>query len=289
MLDVRRWATISGLAAAWLGCAAASDDEAEELPPVQPICDGSDDVRFVFTAFAGFPAHYATTFTGSYGGRYLVIDGRCNYWLGSDTLVGLRTGTIGVDAAATLAEELHFGRYASVADFRDPGQCTDAGLSILDDGTATLRSSCFQPDDVPRIYGEAFTGASRLVQSLDASAQPDWQRSTLLAINDPLDLTQPLPGGAFRVPVPWTAPLDLEPRSVTNLDLTRGLDADTGVLVEDEPTLAVLAELRLAQYDGYDLFVRDDRERIFQLLVRDEPPAAVRAALEAATAKALAP
>lgn len=131
-----------------------------------------------------------------------------------------------------------------------------------------------------------------LLQELDAAATVDWQRSTLLALRDPPELAPDQPGTP-RTPSSWTATLDLEPEAVSFIDLARGLEPDAGVLVQDEATQRLLTALRSSalRLDRYalDLLVRDDRERAYQLLVRDEPPDAVRAALEAAVATALAP
>jgi hypothetical protein len=282
MPTVRSAIAISGFVAAVLGC---SGDGATALPPVQPLCDGSDDIRLVFTSFRGF-ASFGSQFSGKYGDRYLVVDGRCNYWLGSDGLRGLRTGTLDAHATTALAEDLHFGRYFTAADYRDPGGCTDAGLGVLDDGTATLRTACF-PHDAPRVYREAFSGVYQLYAELRASGTSARNRTTLLAVRDPGELDPDLPGTP-RTPLNWTAALDLEPRSVTQIELFRGVDSDAGVLVEDADTLAVLANLRANVRNPdpavIDMLVRDARGRVYQLFVRDEPPDRVRNALEAALA-----
>jgi hypothetical protein len=280
MAAVRRWIAVAALAAGQLiGC--SGDDTA--LPPTEPLCDGSDELRLVFTSIVGFGS-FGSGFSGKYGSGYLVIDGHCDYWLGSETPRGLRTGRLDASTAAALAEELHFGRYSTVAGFRDPGGCTDAGLAVLDDGTATLRTTCW-PRDAPRVFREAFSRTSRSYEELDRSGTPAWERTRLLAVRDPFELQPDYPGTP-RVAQAWDAALDLEPRSVTGIELAQGLEPDAGVLVEDGPTLAVLAEVRRAFDDvvpySLDMLVRDAEGRGYQLLVRDEPPERVRAALEAA-------
>lgn len=289
MFDILRRAAVLGLAAGWLGC--GETDVAETLPPTQTICDGSDQVRFVFTSFGGF-ANFSTEFSGKYGRSYLAIDGQCKYWLGSETLSGLRTGTLESHTAAVVGEELHFGRYSTAADYRDPGGCLDAMTQAIDDGTATLSATCLQRGAGPRVYSEAFMRAFSLLEELDAAATADWRRSTLLALRDPPELAPGQPGTP-RTPSSWTATLDLEAESVASIDLARGLEPDAGVVVQDKATQALLALLRSSalRRDRYalDLLVRDDRERVYELLVRDEPPDAVRAAIEAAIATTLAP
>jgi hypothetical protein len=240
---------------------------------------------FVFTSFRGGFSYFGSQFSGKYGSRYLVIDGRCNYWLGSEALSGLRTGTLDASASLALAEELHFGRYFTAADYRDPGGCSDAGTLFLDDGTATLRTTCFHY--APRILWQAFSRAYQLYDELYPSSTPAWDRTTLLALRDPEDLGHELPSMP-RTPLDWTATLDLEPQSVTDLEFTRGLESDAGVLVEDAVTLAVLASLRAnvrnPNSDFLDILVRDARGQAYDLLLRDEPPDPVREALEAALA-----
>jgi hypothetical protein len=102
----------------------------------------------------------------------------------------------------------------------------------------------------------------------------------LLALRDPA-LPPAVPGD--RPVLEWTSPLDLDVAAVSFVDLARGLDDDAGVLVEDDATLRLLAELRTLELQrdpsAVDLLVRDAQGRHFELLVRDEPPAAVVAAL----------
>jgi hypothetical protein len=88
---------------------------------------------------------------------------------------------------------------------------------------------------------------------------------------------------AMRGASEWSSTLDLGTRAVTFQDLARGLDLDAGLVVEDEESQALLGRLRQEELRedpyAYDLLVRDAQERYFQLLVRDEPPDAVAAAL----------
>lgn len=264
---------------------ACSGEDAASLPPAQPLCDGGDEPRLVFTSIRGFGS-FGTQFSGKYGSGYVVVDGRCDYWVGSEGLRGLRTGTLDREASAALAEQLHFGRYFTVAGHRDPGGCTDANLAVLDDGSTRLESTCLGREG-PRVYWEAFYRAFQLHGELDASSAPAWERTRLLAVRAPAQLAPALPGEP-RAPLAWTAALDLEARAVDGIELSRGLDPDAGVLVEDAPTLAVLAELRTRARNpdpnSLDVLVVDEQGRAYQLLVRDEPPDRVRDALERALA-----
>lgn len=260
------------------GCGGDSSNSDAALPAVESICDGGDEARLVYAALQGF-ASYGSAFAGRYGDRYLVIDGTCRYWVGSGSLRGLRSGVLDADASRALSEQLHFGRYAAV-EAEAEAVCPDAGLSLLADSTGTMSTSYCGIEQQPRVLREAFLRVPGVAEQLDEGGEVSWSPSTVLALRDP-PLPPEVPGD--RVVQEWTSDLDLEAGSVSFTELQRGLDAGAGVRVEDDATLALLAELREAELardpNAVDLLVRDGSGRYFQLLVRDEPPALVAEAL----------
>jgi hypothetical protein len=270
----------SALVISGLGlCAACGGTEGDNLPEVQPICDGSADVRLVYAASTGFTG-YGNPFSDKYGGTYLVIDGACNYWAGSDTLRGLRAGIIGSDVATELATELHFGQYSSAAGYREADVCLDASPSFLRDTTGTTLRYLCALDKAPPLVREAFERVRLLAEELGVSGESAWTKSTLLALRAPSMFPDSSSGGPES---DWSSTLDLDAGAVTFSEVIRGTAGDAEVLVEDEPTRVLLGNLRQTELgidpNALDLRVRDAQGRSFQVLVRDEPPEAVAAAL----------
>jgi hypothetical protein len=265
-----------GLGSVSAGCGTSDTDD---LPAVVPICDGTTSLRLVYVAIRGF-GYYGSSFTDRYGSTYLTVDGTCTYWVGSDTLNGLRSGVLGLDTANELSNELHFGRYSTAAEYRDPYQCPDAGPAFLRDSTGTISSSFCGIENAPRVVREAFARGSSLAQELGAAGEAAWRRSTLLAVRDPAVFPD-IP--AMRVASDWSSALDLDASAVTFRDLARGVELDAGLVVEDEESQTLLGRLRQEELRkdpyAYDLLVRDAQDRYFQLLVRDEPPDTVAAAV----------
>jgi hypothetical protein len=273
-----RWqfATCCVSAAAW-GCGSSEPSE-PALAAIEPICDGSSDVRLAFGTISGF-ANYGSAFAGRYGDQYLVIDGSCRYWVGGESLLGLRTGVLDARRGLELSEQLHFGRYAQVQP-EPEDVCADAGIALLRDATGTLSTTYCGIESQPRVLREALQRAPELAQRLGEEGDAAWGSSTLLALRD---AGLPSNGPEQRVAGEWTSNLDLDVGAVTFLDLARGLEPGAGLPIEDDETLGLLAALRTAELrrdpNALDLLVQDAGERHFQLLVRDEPPAAVRDAL----------
>ena len=263
-------------AAAW-GCGSSEPSE-PALAAIEPICDGSSDVRLAFGTIGGF-ASYGSAFAGRYGDQYLVIDGSCRYWVGGESLLGLRTGVLDAQRGLELSEQLHFGRYAQVQP--EPEQvCPDAGIALLRDATGTLSASYCGLEEQPHVLREALQRAPGLAERLRDEGDAASGATTVLALRD---AGLPPNGPEQRVVGAWTSDLDLDAGAITFLDLARGLEPGAGLLIEDDETLGLLAALRAAELrrdpNALDLRVQDAGARQFQLLVRDEPPAAVRDAL----------
>ncbi len=262
------------------------NDEAASVN-VQPICDGSDGIRFTSVYQLGWPS-VAEVFSSKYASRLITIDGRCNFWLYDHGPRGLRTGVVDTDLASRLPDELHFGRY-SILGQHPPVRCEDCGTTTLTDITGQLESGSGLTDDAPVAGSQALARARRLFDELDATAEAVWQPIRIRSLANP----QRPPDQAVAA---WTAPLDLGALAVSAADPSSGLSPDTGVLLEDEAALALLSELRLAQIEAVELqaasdtpgdptpagfFVRDLQGDTYQLLYRDEPPEPVKRAISA--------
>jgi hypothetical protein len=219
-------------------------------------------------------------FGAANGTEYVAIDGRCRFWVYDMTLQGLRTGVLDPQYAnGRLANELHLGLYSDLADL-PVDVCLDGRGQWAWDTTASIGTSC--DVTVERgTFAETLTRAARLHAELAQRSTPAWDHVYLLPLS-----------GAERPPaIPtteWTAKLDLGRYAVSWADYTNGLAVDAGLLVEDEPTLAVLRELRIAgdhlirsnprelnEYWYPGLFLSDPRVGELQVLLRDELPSLV--------------
>jgi hypothetical protein len=254
-----------------LACSGGAEGDAA-LPEVQPICDGSDDVRLTFAAPGGFFSR--SPFSQRYGSVSLAIDGRCSYWIADESLRGLRVGTIDAASAAVLSRELHSGRYQTAEGYRPNAACSDDVPRFLSDSTGTIQQYACGNEAAPPVVAESFERAQRLMVELASGATPAWSPTRVLAVKDP-DLVD---GPVFA----WPA-FELAARAVSQRDIAYTVPPGAGVLVEDSATLAQLTELRLAALDSNeyaaDLLVESSEQR-YRVFLRDEPPEAVTLAVQ---------
>jgi len=250
---------------------------ASPLREIQPLCDGSDGARLVYAAEPGWGFVY-DSFTAAHGAEFLVVDGQCDYSLKGRSLRGLQRGHLEAAQASRLAAELQFGRYASASSYR-PDRCADSALVVLQDDSARLVFGGCPPGRSPQVWSDAFAGIARRFPDLETESQPAWGLTQLLAVRDPAPL------GSRRASA-WTAELDLDEHAIDPFSVSIGVDPSAGVLVEDEPTLALLSELRWSALaddpDASTLYVEDENARRYELFLRDEPPSAIAAAVQAA-------
>jgi hypothetical protein len=180
--------------------------------------------------------------------------------------------------ASRLATELQFGRYASASSYRAE-RCADASLSVLQDDSARLGFGGCERGRPPQVWSAAFGGIARRFPDLEAESRPAWELTRLLAVRAPAPL------GSRRASV-WTAELDLDEHAIDPFSVRIRVDPSAGVLVQDEPTLALLSELRRSALaddpDASTLYVEDANARRYELFLRDEPPDAVAAVVQAA-------
>ena len=119
----------------------SEDPTGSELPPIQAICDGSDDVRLSYAVMNGIASFQQYPY-GRFDSSFFAIDGRCNYWFGGDgSIRGIQGGRFDAERGRRLSQELQFGRYSSVAGFRRTEVCLDGGLERLSDGTGVIQDA----------------------------------------------------------------------------------------------------------------------------------------------------
>jgi len=248
------------------------------VPALQEICDGSDEVRFVYSMGGGINSFDRGPFSRS-DSSFCAIDGHCSYWLGGGgDIRGVVGGTLDAGRAHQLSTELHFGQYSSVAAYRERAICVDPAVVLLSDGTGVLQRHCFGDGDAtPKIWAEAFQRSFGLHAELQRAGASKWRPTRILVRQ-----TEPFPR---RIAADWTSALELAPNAV-DFDYTSGqIDGDPfSVLIEDEPTLDLLDRLRNAELAATefaaDLYVKDKRGDYYLIAVTDVlPPQVERAVL----------
>jgi hypothetical protein len=245
------------------------------------LCDGSDEVRWAYSQGLG-GRNYEPPFLAEYGALHITIDGRCEFSLYDATLRGLRRGVINRGFAQELERDLHFGEYASFAGV-EASVCLDSAGAGIADITGSVQTDCgWTGSDIPEALLDTMKRVRSLPRELDAIAERVWRPVQILPLSEPNVLP--------RQPVyDWNAPFDLAARAVSWVDYSNFELSAPGIPVEDDATLARLDELRATDIEaeadrGFacacverGLFVRDTEGRIFQVLVRDEVPARLRA------------
>jgi hypothetical protein len=239
------------------------------LPEIQPLCDGSDAIRFsaaLGSSVGGGPVAFYNAFLP---GKYLVIDGKCRYWVNDWSLAGLRSGVLGAEEAEAYADSLHYGQYEVISEY-ESAQCPDGGGMTLTDSTGSIVCRCgaCSGGGEPAEFREAFAAALELADDVGARQEWAWGPSSFLAV-----------ATGEEAELSWTLDVDLAPVAYDTAE--QSFSNDAGVLVEGVDQLTLLSALRQASInDGQSsqLFVTQDGNR-YALYVRDEPPAEVLDAL----------
>jgi hypothetical protein len=137
----------------------------------QPLWDGSDAVRLQLTNGGGFVGRYYS-FLQPLGFDYLVIDGKCRFWVNQDVWAGARAGTLTEDRVAALESELHWADLTDLAGNWENRGCMDGSTWQLSDGDSELTCYCgCTDDDVPSAVHDIGNASSdALLELWDAGA-----------------------------------------------------------------------------------------------------------------------
>lgn len=257
----------------------ATGDGSAPLPPAE-ICDGSDDIRFVYFTGIGFTDERAS-FYNEYGHRLLAIDGKCHFWAKEDGGL-LLEGDLDAPELVTL-QQAHYGKFGTYP--KENSQCVDAGANILWDpyGSTVCWCECDSEEELDRTA--AFSFAPTLLRQVLATGTPTTGDLRMVLLNR--DSTEEGEGS-----VPW--PLTFEQSSIAkepseiewfsekgtlfpsgaDAQLLRGARTESGgatsVHFDYSPVVEAGAGVPLYLYTGY---------------MRDEPPSKVITALETAQAE----
>jgi hypothetical protein len=243
---------------------------------VPTLCDGSEEIRVAYFSGGGFVGiEYA--WTASYGLGFFAIDGQCRFWQSKDK-GWVYSGTLSNQEAQEFARALGFG-HLSEYSLLPEDQCPDGGVRALWTPEARIRCVCICDGGLRAAFDVAFEAHENLFASGQIVSGP-----AQLALR-PMD---GLPPAAVRG---W--PLQRAPQPGEIIAIGLSLDERSGALITDAAELSDLRALRADYSDRFPdarsvpvLWTNPDSQVAegFDMLLRDEVPATVKGALEAARA-----
>lgn len=239
------------------------------------ICDGSDDIRLLTQSYGGGPLPSTYGFFGAYGSSFLAIDGMCNFWV-SRRLGQVIVGSVTDRSVLEGYETTYYQNLRRFAAFNPAGGCTDAGTFVVADPSGVVEFTC-GAQDPPAGWEDTRTAASELASALTLLGE----RSTgslravfVRAESSNSDIAL------------W--PLDLDPSAwVLEESLSWDVFARPGFGVgfaagERAETLRMAAEDEETGYGKEFSFIGAQGPQQLRLLLRDDIPPKVFAALDAA-------
>jgi hypothetical protein len=249
------------------------------------LCDGSDGVRFVWLVGGGFVDSYYA-FTANRGVRFLAIDGSCRFWRSTGPSGTVSSGTLTAENAAAFASTLNYERVLDIGSYEDPPTCTDGATSVIWTPDSRITCSCgpcSDSPDAPSGWSIAFrTMSDARLDEWFANAQPSTGPARLALV----DLVERPP---MFEPLAW--PLAREPRD--SEVSTSFPDESSGAEITDPDELTLLRESRATYAERvpianftpllYSGIGAEDALVFFHMLLRDELPEPVDAALGAAS------
>lgn len=271
--------------------------DGEAIPPsgtltngsVETLCDGSEDVRVAFASSRNFldvsGVYYY--FAQSHGDAFFAIDGQCRFWQGRLAGGQVYSGTLSAEAAQALAVEVGLGHVSEHGTYADDEGCDDGASSVLWTPAGSIRCNCLcaENPDASAAWRRAFRAAERARSELFVSGQP---------MTGPAQLGLTGFGAVLAAfPQPW--PLERAPRANETVEVysstgSVSLNESSGVLMTDASELSLLRVARNL-YQGsvagseHTPMVWTNPEtgevQGFDMLLRDEVPAAVQDALDA--------
>jgi hypothetical protein len=260
-----------------------------------PLCDGSNDVRFLWVAGGSDGYTDYDSFTRLRGGGLLAIDGQCRFWSMSEAAHPVSSGTLSAAEAAAFERAIGFQRFAEYTPFDDVpgGDCTGVGITRIWSPAGRANCSCHCYEDpaavgwlrvlealldpgVKELFsnGQPLTGPARVALIGYRGTSYEGIFSSLYAFAEPWPLSRPPAANETYYAV------NSEPPPINE---------STGVELTDPGELAVLRAARDA-YAARDPGLAftplrwtdpETQEPVwFHMLLRDELPANVQAALE---------
>jgi hypothetical protein len=255
----------------------------EPPEPPEVICDDSDTVRFLSNTDGGFVDQYYSFM--EYGHQLLAIDGHCNYWVTTAADGWVRTGQVTEAEVQDLALQASYGNWDSFGDYQGDS-CDDGAGTVLWDSEAALLCVCgCDGEGAPAGYPEAFKAARMLSTDLFELGEQSTDGLQLLVVADVAERFSD-------EGVPWPLPWDPASIAIPNEE-SFNINPMSGQLIEEQADRELLRAMRADyaanmgsfNYQAVHVFAAagdGGTEQHYLVFLRDEVPAAVRAARVAA-------
>lgn len=159
----------SGVSGADSGAATGAGSGGSVAPPLAPICDLSDTVRFGFTSGGGFVGN-TYSFTNPYGNMFLFIGGGCRYYASVDYMTGVSSGTLTQEQIAALTSEVGWDRLREWSSYQD-SVCPDAGSSVIMAPGVAATCICQCRDEGPAGIDDAMLKSATWTRTLTSSGE----------------------------------------------------------------------------------------------------------------------
>ncbi|MCA9593624.1 MAG: hypothetical protein KC776_09950 [Myxococcales bacterium] len=245
------------VAIAITGCGGQSTDSSGGggTTQSQPLCDGSETLRFVLYSGGGY-VEQEYGFTNPYGYSLLAITGQCEAYVSQSYMMGVRHLTLTKERAETVAQEVRRASIAAWSSHQDMS-CPDAGGNFISDGQSLASCSCGCDPDAPAGLSDALEKAYQWHDTLWAEGSPLTGPVAVAAAPD----SSPAPGVTA---VPWSLSWPITDLPTPN--------TSAGKVVTDTADLATLRQLRAdAALSSLSYVPVVDGEQ-YRLYVRDELP-----------------
>jgi hypothetical protein len=247
-----------------------------------PLCDGSDDLRFLLVrpgsdGIAGYPF-----FTQERGSGFVAVDGQCRFWTSAAATEPVMQGTLSADGAAAFAAAIGYARFAEYTTVDEQDTCA-GGVTRIWSPASRAQCTC----RCPELEGWASVIDAMfdpVVQELLAGGQPATGPLRLALIGYPSNMDP-------NAPVAWPlsrAPAMNEVYYAMEYDPLL-IDASSGAEITEPSEQVALRATRddfATRSSGHPytplLWTDPDTQQPiwFHMVLRDEVPAHVQAELE---------
>jgi hypothetical protein len=257
----------------------------------QALCDGSDDIRFLYVRGASDGLLWHTPFTASRDGGFLAIDGQCRFWTANSAHERVTSGTLSSEDAAFFATRVGYDRFAELPPYDDQVPALGVGLSRIwsPASHASCVAGCAEGSDAEGWFRVVAALEDSRVREPFANGQPVSGPLRLVLVGYRGDASQLRTLDRFPQPWPLSRPPSEDELSYAVDFEPPPLDESSGVDITDPGELSALRAARDAFLEieagaGYTpldwIDPATQQELYLHMLLRDELPAPVQAALD---------
>jgi hypothetical protein len=251
----------------------------------EPLCDGSEDLRLVYSSGGGF-VDTMYFFTSPHGAEFFAVDGTCQFYAGSNYMRGIFSGTLTQAQAAELSKAVQWDELANWdwSLYQDMS-CPDAGGSSLTRAKMTAGCSCGCDPAAPKGLEQALSSADAWVERLMTQGTPIAGPVSAVAYTSETADSSNAPVVTW----PLTRAMSSIPGLVHALNENNFAMPWSAASFEDAAETMKLREARAATFGqkmtGWTGYVPvQEGSKQYRLYIRDELPAATAKAWDALNA-----